>query len=78
MGTSKSRLVMLHNEFEARFQLGRILPPSAFMGLKGLFSPKNPSFVGINDDIERDEQAIDSMLHGWFDLHWPDALDWEV
>lgn len=78
MGGQKARLIMLHNEFQGRWQLGRVKPQGSFLGLGNLFAPKNPSFVGINDDIEQDEEEIDSMLHGWFNMHWPEPLTWET
>lgn len=74
MATSKSRLVLLHNEFEARFELGRLKPD---VGLDKV-TVSNPSFLGINDDIEQDEEEIQTMLNGWFKMQWPDQLDWEV
>lgn len=78
MGGQKARLIMVHNEFEGRWQLGRIKPETSFLSLGKMFSPKTPSFVGINDDIEQDEAEINQMLHGWFNMHWPEPLDWEV
>lgn len=78
MGGQKSRLIRLHNELEGRWELGRVKPEHAFLSLGSLIFPKNPSFLGINDDIEEDEGKINSMLHGWFNMHWPVPLQWEL
>lgn len=78
MGSQSSRLLRLHNASEGRMELGRLKPDSVMLGVGKLVLPKNPSFVGINDDIEEDEAVLNTMLHGWFELQWPEPLDWEV